>query len=175
MRLTIVDWTIVRHDKLRPFISKTRRVLKSRSNESNKKCSGVMLILLPLRENLALVATLFKGYSKRMYPSSGDPSKRRPSKNWRKRDAENRKMVLAYGSHRQSFAEQRHTTAERECLAIVWACKKCRFHLLWREVIMCKNHHSLCWMMSIQTTNSPPLLCRITSWNFCSFSKNFNS
>jgi len=76
------------------------------------------------------------------------------------RDSENRERVVAYASRRLSGPECRYTTTEREALAIIYSCEKFRHFLLGRLVTVYTDHHSLCWLMSLQTPNS-----RLVRWS----------
>lgn len=70
------------------------------------------------------------------------------------RDLEDSEWVVANGSRKILRAECNYTTTERECFAIVWARKKYRYYLVGRIVTVRTDHHSLCWLLHIQSATS---------------------
>jgi len=67
--------------------------------------------------------------------------------------------VIAYISRRLEKAEENYTTTERECLAIVWAIRKCRSYLEGYEFTIIMDHLTLKWPNSIESLSG-----RVARW-----------
>lgn len=67
--------------------------------------------------------------------------------------------VICYISRSLSRAEQKYSTTERECLAVIWACEKLRPYLEGYKFTVITDHYSLIWLNNLQNPSG-----RITRW-----------
>ena len=69
---------------------------------------------------------------------------------------------LAYASKKLLPREQRYSTVEKECLAIIWAVKKFDYYLFGRVFEIHTDHKPLTYLQTIKMTNK-----RIMRWSMC--------
>ncbi len=58
--------------------------------------------------------------------------------------------VIAYASQRLKPAEQKYTTIEKECLAVIWAIEHFRPYLEGTTLNLETNHRGLQWLQNIK-------------------------
>ncbi|KAG5847050.1 hypothetical protein ANANG_G00121600, partial [Anguilla anguilla] len=68
-------------------------------------------------------------------------------------------LPVLYISRKLSQREAKHSTVEKECLAIRWAVGALRYYLLGRPFTLCSDHAPLQWLHRMKDTNA-----RITRW-----------
>lgn len=61
---------------------------------------------------------------------------------------------VQYASKKFSAAQQKYSTIERECLAILWACQKFARYLIGREFVLQTDHRPLTFLQSSKTKNN---------------------
>ena len=66
---------------------------------------------------------------------------------------------IYYCSRQMSPAEKNYTTTERECLPLIYACKKFRHYLLGYEVVFHTDHDAIKYLV-----NKPDLSGRVARW-----------
>jgi hypothetical protein len=72
---------------------------------------------------------------------------------------EKEERPIYYASRQMSPAEKNYTTTERECLPIIYACKKFRHYLLGYDVVFHTDHDAIRYLV-----NKPDLSGRIARW-----------
>jgi len=66
---------------------------------------------------------------------------------------DSKEKVIAYASRSLTSAEQKYTTSEQECLAIVFAVGKFRPYLWGQKFTAITDHHAFRWLFSIKDAN----------------------
>jgi hypothetical protein len=55
--------------------------------------------------------------------------------------------LISYYSRLLSVAERKYSTYEKECLAVIFSCEKCRTYLEHKEFELHCNNLALCWLL----------------------------
>jgi hypothetical protein len=97
------------------------------------------ILQLPDFQQPFIVTTDASGYGLGAVLSQGILSKDRP---------------IAYASRTLNSAELNYSTVEKECLAIVWACKHFRPYLLGRKFQILTDHRELTWIFNVKDPSS---------------------